>query len=388
MISRILIPVLLLILLPNLYIYKHYLCRRRGFTRLRRMLWWLPPFAMTLYTVVIAMPGDFAPADIAVLNRYLFLLGVYVVPVALFSLFSFLGVVVCRLFRLCKNHGSIIGLLLALVTVFITVYGTAVGFGKLEVRKIDYYSADLPASFDGYRILHFSDAHVGSYTGNNVGILKKAVLRMNDMNADAIVFTGDLQNMRPQEIYPVADILGSMKAKDGVFSVLGNHDYADYLACSNEEKRANERATVACERKLGWQLLLDEHRVIRRGNDSIVIAGMENDGRPPFPQKGDIAKTLSGVGDNAFIVMLQHDPTSWRRTILPRSNAQLTLSGHTHAMQFSVFGWSPASLVYDEWGGMYYEGMRALNVSTGLGGFIPFRFGATAEVVEITLRKR
>ena len=113
---------------------------------------------------------------------------------------------------------------------------------------------------------------------------------------------------------------------------------------------------------------------------------MENDGRPPFPQRGDIRKTLAGVGDSAFVVMLQHDPTSWRRTILPKSGAQLTLSGHTHAMQFSVFGWSPASLVYNEWGGMYSEGDRALNVSVGLGGFIPFRFGATGEVVVVTLK--
>jgi len=337
--------------------------------------------------VFVAVSRDFAPSDISVLNWYLFFLGVLVVPKALFVLFSCIGLVTCRMFRMRVNLGNAIGLLLAMIAVFITVYGSTVGFRKLEVRRVEFRSADLPAAFDGYRILHFSDAHVGSYKGDNVELLAKAVRCMNRIEADAIVFTGDLQNMRPSEIYPVAEILGRLKAKDGVFSVLGNHDYAEYVAGSDDEKRANERATAECERRLGWQLLLDGHRVIRRGNDSIVIAGMENDGRPPFPQKGDIEKTLAGVDGNAFVVMLQHDPTSWRRTILPRSAAQLTLSGHTHAMQFSVFGWSPASLVYDEWGGMFYDGKRALNVSTGLGGFIPFRFGATAEVVVITLRK-
>ena len=384
MISRILIPVLLLILLPDLYIYMHYL--RRGLALFRRVLWWVPSVAMVVYTVAMTLPDSFAPADISVLNRYLFFLGIIVVPKALFALFSCIGLVGCRLFHTRLNWGNLAGLFLAAAAISITVYGSTIGFMKLEARNVEYRSKDVPPAFDGYRILHFSDAHVGSYTGEYMKILEKAVQRMNGLDVDAIVFTGDLQNMHPREIYPVAEILGRLKAKDGVFSVLGNHDYADYVDCSAEEKRANEHATMACERRMGWQLLINENRVIRRGNDSIVIAGMENDGRPPFPQRGDIRKTLAGVGDSAFVVMLQHDPTSWRRTILPKSGAQLTLSGHTHAMQFSVFGWSPASLVYNEWGGMYSEGDRALNVSVGLGGFIPFRFGATGEVVVVTLK--
>ena len=133
---------------------------------------------------------------------------------------------------------------------------------------------------------------------------------------------------------------------------------------------------------------MNSNRAIRRNGDSIVIAGMENDGRPPFPQKADIRKTLAGVNGNAFIVMLQHDPSAWRRTILPKSKAQLTLSGHTHAGQLKIFGWSPAAISYEEWYGMYYEGDRAMNVSAGVGGFIPFRLGASNEIVVITLRKK
>lgn len=180
--------------------------------------------------------------------------------------------------------------------------------------------------------------------------------------------------------------LEQVKAKDGVYSVLGNHDYSGYINASSATKVANERELISLQRQIGWDLLMNEHRVIRRGVDSIVVAGMENDGRPPFPSKGDIAKTLAGVADGAFIVMLEHDPSSWRRTILPKSKAQLTLSGHTHAGQLKVFGWSPAAFSYSEWDGMYEEGGRAINVSAGMGGFIPFRLGASNEIVVITLR--
>ena len=114
---------------------------------------------------------------------------------------------------------------------------------------------------------------------------------------------------------------------------------------------------------------------------------MENDGKPPFPARGNLTKALRGVPNHRFVIMLEHDPSAWRRKILPYSNAQLTLSGHTHAMQFKLFGWSPASLLYKEWSNMYYEDDRALNVTVGMGGLIPFRIGASNEIVVIKLRK-
>ena len=131
---------------------------------------------------------------------------------------------------------------------------------------------------------------------------------------------------------------------------------------------------------------MNESRVVRRGADSIVIAGAENDGRPPFPSRIDMKRMLTGVTDSAFVVVLQHDPSSWRRTILPQSNAMLTLSGHTHGGQLSIFGFRPTQLTGREDCGIYREGDRVLNVSTGVGGFIPFRFGMPPEVVELTLR--
>lgn len=237
--------------------------------------------------------------------------------------------------------------------------------------------------------MQFSDAHVGSYIGSRKKILQRAIDSINALRPDLIVFTGDLQNTKPEELYQQMDILSQLKAKDGIYSVLGNHDYAQYVDCSEAEKEANCRETVSLEKQLGWKLLQNEHRYIERGKSRMVIAGMENDGDGRhFPQKGDISKTLKGVDDDDFILMLEHDPSSWRRKIIPDGRAQLTLSGHTHKMQFALFGWCPLSVTGKEVNGWYTEDSQSLFVSAGLGGLIPFRFGAPGEIVVITLKTR
>ena len=138
---------------------------------------------------------------------------------------------------------------------------------------------------------------------------------------------------------------------------------------------------------MGWTVLLNEHRMIEHEGQHIVVAGMENDGNgKKFPRKGDISKTLEEVSDSDFILMLEHDPYSWRHRILPESHAQLTLSGHTHGMQFNILGWCPLSLTGKDYNGWYQEGKQSLFVTAGLGGLIPFRFGATGEIVVITLK--
>ena len=272
-----------------------------------------------------------------------------------------------------------------------TGYGFLFGFQQFEVRHIEFASADLPEAFDGYRIVQFSDAHVGSMTGSRQWMLPRAIDSINAQHADAIVFTGDMQNIWPDELTQQTSYFRQLKAKDGVFAVLGNHDYDVYQNCDEEEKTRNCAKTVKALRDMGFDLLLNEHRIVRRDSDSIVIAGMENWGtKKRMPRKGDVIKTLTGItiSPSPFIVMLQHDPSCWREKILPECNAQLTLSGHTHGGQISLFGWSPVALSYSEWGGMTYEGSRAIFVSTGLGALIPFRFGLPGEIVVITLRKK
>ena len=386
MIARIIVPILLLTVLPYLYVDLRYL-RRRHCKWWKRVLWWLPCVGMVAYSIIMGSVKGFAPANASVTNWYLLLLGIFVVPMFVFMISSLLGLGICKLIRSKNNWGNLVGLFLIIAIWYIVIYGSTLGFSTVVVRHVEYSSPQLPKAFDGYRIVHISDFHIGTYDDSRKHILQKAVDSINAQKADMVVFTGDLQNREPHELYPYASLLSSIKAKDGVYSVMGNHDYADYIKADDIKRAANLRETQRMERSFGWHLLLNDHATITRDSSHIIIAGMENDGNGKhFPQKGDIKKTLNGVSDHDFIIMLEHDPTSWRRKILPQSSAQLTLSGHTHATQFKLFGWSLASMIYTEWGGMYYDNERAINVSTGLGAFLPFRFGVPGEVVVITLK--
>ena len=389
MITRIAILLILMAVVPDLYIDRRFLRRIKGRrAMLRRLLWWLPTLGMIAYTMVFVFDRQFAPSDIKILNVYLFLVGLLITPKCLFALCSAIGWGVKKMIRRKANYGNIVGVVMVVLNWYVLFYGSFVGFDQITVREMTYESAELPEAFDGYRIVQFSDAHVGTYIGGREHLLSAVVDTINAQCPDMVVFAGDLQNREPQEIRPFVDVLGGIKAKDGVFSVIGNHDYADYIEATPDIKAENEKETRELERKMGWRLLVNEHEVVRRGTDSIVIAGLDNDGDgKKFPQRGDVRKALEGVSDSAFVVMAEHDPTCWRRKILPESRAQLTLSGHTHAMQFMIGNWSPAFFVYKEWGGLFSEGARALIVSTGIGGFIPFRFGVPGEIVVITMRR-
>lgn len=327
----------------------------------------------------------------------------YAVPFFVMMAFVVVPLVVfflCR-YLLPRRWGKKVGISLSLIIILFAFYGMFVGYQQLEVRQVEYRSKDLPAAFDGYRIVMFSDAHVGTMTGNRQWLMERAVNSMLAMSPDMIVFAGDLQNVYPDEIVEHLPQLSRLKAPDGVFSVLGNHDYAIYEPDDSLTKEANAKKTQVLERQAGWTLLMNEHRVIHRGSDSIIIAGMENWGTVKrMPRKGDVAKTLAGLNlpssvtnnpspitNNPFILMLQHDPTAWRELILPQCHAQLTLSGHTHGGQANVFGFSPAAISYENYSDWTYEGSRALFVSTGLGALIPFRLGLPGEIVVLTLRR-
>ena len=310
--------------------------------------------------------------------------GFVIVPLLLFLL--------CRKFLPNKRYGTVLGILLAAIEISLVAYGMTAGFRPLVVRQVEFASADLPAAFDGYRIVQFSDAHVGSMTGSRQEMVQQLIDSINGQAADMIVFTGDMQNITPDELIPSMLYFRQLLAYDGVYAVLGNHDYAVYQNCDDTEKANNCLLTKEVIRKMGFDLLLNEHRIIHRDSDSIVVAGMENWGKAErAPKEGDVKKTLNSpfsTLNSQFVLMLQHDPTCWREKILPECNAQLTLSGHTHGGQFSLFGWSPVALTYDEWQGMTYEGDRALYVSTGAGSLIPFRLNQPREIVVITLRKK
>ena len=397
MIARDLALFLLLVIVPFLYFDLRYF---RRYSWWKRILCWAPCMAMVAYTFHLAMERDFIPANdrIAVLYVYLALVMLMIAPMLTFIICSLLGKAVSWLYRKCRpslkshpprNYGNFVGILSIPAVWFVFFWGSLVGFNKLDVNHIEYVSEDLPKAFDGYRIVQFSDAHVGSYMKHNDWVLQKAIDSINAQKPDMIVFTGDLQNIQPSELYPHMEVLSQLKAKDGIYSVLGNHDYADYLGCDEAMKVANVREMVSLQQQMGWKVLRNEHLSLERDGQHIIVAGMENDGNgKKFPQRGDIAKTLEGVAEGDFILMLEHDPFSWRHRILPESDAQLTLSGHTHNMQFNLFGWCPLSLTGREYNGWYREGRQSLFVTAGVGGLIPFRFGATGEIVVLTLRTK
>ena len=394
---------LLLIIIPDIYFDLHYW--RHKYQTEKRLLRWLPTILMVAYTIYLTYESNFIPEPPYIIYIYLFLLGLITIPKMVYMLCSIIGLGCSKLFHRKKsshksrNWGNLVGWVCVLFIWYILFYGSFIGFNKLEVNRQTYSSEAVPQAFDGYRIVQFSDAHVGSYTGSRQEILKQAIDRINALHPDMIVFTGDLQNTHPQEIYEHLDILASLKAKDGVYSVLGNHDYACYIDVNDAQKVANERETVSLQRQAGWNVLLNSHRIIERSNASngakgksyLVVAGMENDGTGSrSPKKGNIKKALNGVktSKDAFILMLEHDPSAWRRIVVPDGRSHLTLSGHTHRMQFALFDWSPLSVINKEAYGWFHEGEQSLLVTAGIGGLIPFRFGATGEIVEITLRKK
>lgn len=313
------------------------------------------------------------------------LIGACLIPTALLLAASAIG---ARWHH--PRRGLLTGLLLALLAAATYLYGTYIGARRFVVRHVELSFADLPPAFDGYRIVQLSDLHSGTLTGRRASLLQQAVDSINAVQPDAIVLTGDLVNAVPSELVPHLPTLEHMQAHDGIFAVLGNHDYGMYVPGAAPAARSRMKQELeAMADELGWCMLSNSRRYVRRGNDSIVVAGMENDGEGRFPQLGQIGRALWGVSRQDFVVMLEHDPTSWRRKILPQSHAQLTLSGHTHGGQFSLLSWSPASLAYSEYRGTYHlaDG-RTLHVSSGLCGVIACRLGCPPEIVVITLRKK
>lgn len=385
MIARIVILLVLVLLLPQLYFDRRKLRRRKMWQRLLR---WLPTVAMMVLTVALAMERDFVPHEMTLMNIYLMLLGLIFAPKAIYVLCSLAGRFVRKIRHSRYNWGNLVGFFLAFFIVFVVLYGSFVGVRRLNVNRLEIALKDLPEAFDGYRIVLFSDAHVGSFTGWHQSLLQRDIDSINAQQADAIFFVGDLQNQRPEELYPVQEMLRSLKATDGVFSVLGNHDYSDYIDDDPAIKIANEREMVSRQRQFGWKLLLNEHLTLEKQGARLVVAGVENDQtRKQMKKRNDLAKALEGVRADDCIILLQHDPGAWQQTEWIQPQVSLTLSGHTHGGQVSLFGLRATQLSKNYDYGLYREGERQLYVTCGIGGLVPFRFGVTPEIAVITLKR-
>ena len=271
--------------------------------------------------------------------------------------------------------GWVCGLIVSAIVIILFTYATTYGWLKLTVKKEDLVFPDLPDAFDGYRILQISDFHIGTFA-NHPEFIEKMVTTANSLNADLIVFTGDLINTSVSEIKPFTKMLSQLKAKDGKLSIMGNHDYMD------------TQNVVRAEKEMGWNLLMDSHTEMHKGQHTIYVIGVEHTGKPPFESRGNLKQALAGVPNDAFKILLTHDPSHWRMEVLDTTDIQLSLSGHTHGGQLKIGWFSPAGLICREFAGIYTQQGRMLYVSMGVGGRIPFRLGAWPEINLLTLRNK
>lgn len=286
-----------------------------------------------------------------------------------------------------------VGLAMAALPFGAILYGAWRGKYNYQVREYELSFDDLPEAFDGYKITQLSDIHVGSFDDREE--VEYAVNLANEQQGDVILFTGDLVNNEAREMDGWEGVFGSLSAKDGVYSVLGNHDYGDYVQWESEKaKEENMQQLYQVQKDMGWKLLLDENDKIIRGADSIQIVGVQNWGGGRFPKYGDLQKAATGLTNEEFKILLSHDPTHWDLQVKGDDKKyQLTLSGHTHGMQFGIeipgfIKLSPAWFVYKKWAGIYKEAGQFLNVNRGF-GFLGYsgRAGIWPEITVITLKK-
>ena len=273
------------------------------------------------------------------------------------------------------------------------LYGMFRGKYNFKVLSYKLEYDDLPEAFEGFKIAQISDIHSGSF--DNPKKVQYGVDLVNAQEADVVFFTGDLVNNRAEEILPWIQTFKKINAKHGVYSILGNHDYGDYSPWeSPEAKKKNMEDLKKAQKKMGWDLLLNESRFIEKQGQRIAILGVENWGSGGFKKAGDLNKALSNVAAEDFKILMSHDPSHWEAQVIPHPfNIHLTLSGHTHGMQFGIeipgwIKWSPIKWRYKQWAGIYEKLNQRLNVNRGFGYLAyPGRVGIWPEVTIITLNR-
>lgn len=385
---RITLIVFLLLLIPDIYIYLIYIFRKVK-NRWLHAFYWLPTvLLLTGYSYYMYCTGDNVLANhTQAIGKLAIGLFLFSIPKIAFIICSILGLLLRLLYRPLHHIFVWIGLFISIACFAGILYGATLGLKHFQVKQVTYYHPKLPKSFEGYTITQVSDIHIGSWKGKE-GVIRRMVELVNSQHADMIVFTGDLVNQRSAELIGFQNILSDFHARDGVYSILGNHDYGTYYHWANpKEVTNNMNELLNQEKSMGWQLLNNDHRIIHRGNDSIALIGVGNDGEPPLSRFADLKKASKDT-KGMFRILLSHNPTHWKREVLPQTNIELMLSGHTHAMQGIFFGHSLASLLYPEWGGMYaMKNRQALYVNVGIGYVgLPFRFGAWPEITVIKLK--
>ncbi len=273
------------------------------------------------------------------------------------------------------------------------LYGMFQGKYRYKVLKYELSFEDLPEAFDGYKITQISDIHSGSF--DNAKKIQYGIDLINEQASDVLFFTGDMVNNKASEMDPWKEMFGSLKATSGKYSVLGNHDYGDYVAWdSDAEKEANLNRLKSIQKEMGFDLILNEHRYLEKEGQRLALVGVENWGQGGFKKAGDLQKAISDIDRDDFKILLSHDPSHWEFQVKDHpQHFHLTLSGHTHGMQFGIeipgwIKWSPVKWRYKYWAGIYESMGQYINVNRGFGflGY-PGRVGIWPEITVITLKK-
>ena len=382
----------------------------KSIKRLISILFWIVPFILIVGLLIIPQIRDSVnPAEFLI--YFHFISGTFVlffIPKLIFIIFNFIDDILhgaIHLFsRKKKTDENLddskkisrsqfltrIGIVTAGIPFLSIIYGIAWGRFDLTIRKIKLSSTKLPSKFNGLKIVQISDFHLGSLL-NHTSFVDEVTVTINSLKPDLILFTGDMVNNIADEMNKFLPILSRLKSKFGNYSILGNHDYGEYINWDSEkDKMENLEQLKQLQREVGFDLLLNENRKIIIEDEEIELIGVENWGLPPFPQYGDLNKALVNVNRDSYKILMTHDPTHWDEQVLEQTNIDLTLSGHTHGAQFGIeipgWRWSPVNVRYKRWGGLYTEGDQNLYINTGVGfiGF-PGRIGMPPEITLIEL---
>jgi len=356
---------------------------------------------LTLLVLIIAGSRFQQRSDPSQFFGIMLIMGIFLmlyVPKVIFNVTQLVGDLAMLISGLFQNDGAILkkyilipGMVLGLLTFFAFGMGMARGRINVKVFREVVKIKDLPKSFDSLRIVQLSDVHLAGFY-KHPAYIRKVVTLVNELEPDLICFTGDMVHNFSEEMDPFVDILRDLSAPLGKYAVLGNHDYGSYFNWnSKEEEAANLDRVKEQIIASGFDLLLNEHRSISVNGDTLELLGVENWGKPPFPQMGDLSKAMANANPDHIKILLSHDPSHWDLQVDEKEDIDLTLSGHTHGMQFGLeigkFKWSPSQWTYRHWAGLYGKNGQQLYVNRGLGytGF-PGRVGIRPEITLLTLQ--
>lgn len=389
----VLISLILAIIIPDLFFF-HKLSKRTSKTFLF-VLHFLPGFIFISSFLYIRF-GLLNAHSFQLTANLMWLILAFVIiyiPKIVYGFFHFFNFSIKKILVKETNFFRYVGLVLGSITLLLILYGGFYTPTNFQLRKVVIEIPDLPASFNGYRIVQFSDFHLGNWD-QNYEIMKPITKMINDQHPDIIVFTGDMVNNFADETIGWEPYFKQLKSKNGNYAVMGNHDYGDYALWKSPKERAiNLQKTEQAIRNFGFRLLLNENIRLKRGKDEMALIGVEDWGKAPLLTYGDLKKAMKGTEKADTKILLSHDPSHWDAQVVGKENIVLTLSGHTHGGQFGYrfvkMHLSPSSFVFEQWDGLYQKGKQFLFVNTGL-GFVGMhmRIGIPPEITLIELRRK